>query len=248
MSGYEAITRAELVGRLQEFYEGVPFWTTTEAQDALNEGLRFWNALTGRWKTRVVIETSPVLTTTYALPTTLTYRARVTFNGQPMSPSSREDLLSGRPRWYLETTASGGDVPTVPTLWAPRSLRTIDIWPMDAVGHNSLTLDGVEDTPTLESDTDYVDLAEADISNLLGYCLHAVSLKKGGPWFAATMSYFLQFLEAAGEENDLILTSQLYRRVMGLDNRWKASASAQSSVQAIAAAIAQQISGAGAPR
>ena len=242
MAGYAAITRADLTTRLQEFYEGVPFWTPTEAHDALNEGLRFWNALTGRWKTRSVIPTTPGPTLTYFLPAPLLYRARVTFNGIPLSPSSREDLMNGRPRWYLETTADGHGVPSIPTQFAPRSLTTIDLWPMDAVGGNSLLIDGVANTPTLDTDTDFVDLAEADVSNLLGYCLHAVSLKKGGPWFQSTMSYFKAFLAAAGEENDLITTSQIYRRVMGLDNRWKVSSLPGSSVSQLARQIAQQLS------
>ena len=245
MPGYQAITLAQLRTRLQEMYEGVPFWTTTEATDALNEGLRFWNALTGRWKTRIVIPTTPGPTLTYLLPAPLLYRARVTFNGIPMSPSSREDLLNGRPHWYLETTASGQGVPTVPTLFSPRSLTTIDIWPMDAVGGNSLMVDGVAETPVLVADTDFVDLAEADVSNLLGYALHCVSLKKGGPWFQSTMGYFLAFLKAAGEENDLITTSQMYRRVMGLDNRWKVSALPGSSVSQLAAQIAKQLQAGG---
>jgi len=218
VSGYTAITLAELQARLQTLYESVPFWTPTEATNALNEGLRVWNQLTGRWHTRVPLQTTAG-TLTYTVTGALLYRTRITFNLLPMSPASREDLNQGRPNWRQETTLSGGDVPTRPMLWAPRSLRTVDIWPADAVGHGGLMVDGIAATPVLVNPGDTVDLAEADVSALLGYALHVVSLKKGGAWFQTTFAYFKAFLQAAGEENSLITTSQMYRRVLGLDKR-----------------------------
>ncbi len=215
---YQAIDLATLRLRLQTSYESVPFWTATEADRAINEALWFWNLLTGRWHQTIVLPTT-ANTVDYALPSTLLYRTRVLFNNRPLSPSSREELNNGRIHWRTETTASGGDVPTRPTLWAPISLGWIYVWPADAVGHNALTVEGVAATPVLTLDTDKVDLAEADLSVLLGYALHAISLKKGGPWFAATLPKFKAFLAAAAEENSLITTSQVYRKVMGLDRR-----------------------------
>lgn len=243
MAGYTAITLLALQGRLQTLYESVPFWTPTEATDALNEGLRVWNQLTGRWKARIVVPTTPGAVT-YTLGGSLLYRTRITWNLLPLSPASREDLNQGRPNWRQETTASGGEVPTRPLLWAPRSLRTIDLWPADALGHNSLLVDGVAATPVLVLPTDTVDLAEADVSTLLGYALHVVSLKKGGVWFQTTFAYFKAFLQAAGEENALITTSQLYRRVLGLDSRdLKPTRSAPSSVAEGLEALASQAKG-----
>ncbi len=105
------------------------------------------------------------------------------------------------------------------TLWAPVSLTLIYIWPADGVGHNALTADGVSATPQLVNNADFVDLAEADVSVLLGCALHLVSFKKGSLWFQATLPYFVAFLRAAAEENALISTSQAYRRFMGLIHR-----------------------------
>jgi hypothetical protein len=146
----------------------------------------------------------------------MVYRMRLAFNGYPLSPTSMDDLNNGRANWRRETTASGGGVPTRPTLWAPVSLTLLYIWPADAAGNNALVIDGVSDTPTLVNGGDFVDLSEADVNLQLGYALHAASLKKGGPWFAATQHLFRAFLQAAGEENDLITTSQAYRRALGL--------------------------------
>jgi len=215
---YQSITLAQLLVRLGDKVENQPYWTSDEGTRAINEGLRTYGLLTGRWHQRLVIPTT-AMNIDYGFDASLLYRTRVAFNGFTMDPSSREDLNNGRPHWRTESTASGGSTPTRPTLWAPVSLQLIYIWPQDAVGGNALTLDGVSATPVLVNAGDYVDLGEEDISILLGYALHALSLKKGGPWFAATQPLFVQFLQAAAAENSLISTSQAYRRFMGLDHR-----------------------------
>lgn len=215
---YQLITRAQLRTDLQEKYESVPYWTTAEANAAINEALRMWNFLVGRWQNRVVLTTAPG-DYDYALPQTLLYRARVLFNGQPLTPSTYTDLSAGRPGWRTETTASGGDVPTRPTVWIPVSLRWIQIWPADATGHNGLTIDGVATTPILTADGDFVNLPTADLGPVLDYCLHTLSFKKGGAYFAATMPKLQAFLQAAAVENQLLTTSKTYRRWAGLDRR-----------------------------
>lgn len=215
---YTQISRAQLRTRLQELYEGVPWWSTAEANDGINEALREWSALTGRWRARVILSTTPG-DIEYALPDNLLYRMRVEFNRLPMSPCSRPDLDNGRPNWRLETTTSGGSTPTRPMLWCPLSLRTIYIWPADAAGGNSLTFDGVSETPVLTNDADFVDLSEADVSLLLGYTLHVLAFNVGGDRWKATFPYWRAFLAAAAEENAFLLTSQFYKKVMGLDDR-----------------------------
>lgn len=236
---FEQLTRAELRTRLQGRYEAVPFWTTDEANDAINESLWAWNLLTGRWKRRVVLPTTP-MQYELALPSDLTFRMRVLWNGLPLSPTSRDELNYGRPGWRQETTASGGSTPTRPTLWAPVSLSLIYIWPIDAVGHNSWLVDGVSDTPILITDDQYVDLGESDVNLLLGYALHTVCLKQGGDSWAATRDLFTAFLAAAGAENSLITTSQAYRQFLGLDRRdLKPNKGAPSSVAGLVSAVSR---------
>lgn len=215
---YQSLTRATLRARLQEYWEGTPFWDTTEANNAINEALRFWNMLTGRWHGREVRQTDPNVHD-YAITNTILYRTRLLYNGLPMSPTSYQSLMSARPSWLIETTASGGDVPTRPKVWCPISLRLILIWPADAAAHNALTIDGVATTPQLTADGQFVDLAEADVSVLLPYALHVASFKKGGQWFAQTAPAYSKFLRAAAEENQLLTTSQTFRRWAGLYKR-----------------------------
>lgn len=216
--GYTALTLADLRVRLQQYTEAVPFWTTPEANRAINEALRTWNVLTGRWHGRITLDTTPT-NPDYALPTAILYRARVLWNGLPLTGTSYQALQSAHPRWLTDTTASGGEVPTRPRVWCPISLRTILIWPADAVAHNSLTVEGVATTPVLTNDADFVDLAEADVSILLPFALHVLTFKKGGQWFAATAPAFAKFLRAAAEENQLLTTSAAYRRWAGLTRR-----------------------------
>lgn len=215
---YDQVTLAELRTRLEARYEATPFWTAPEATLAINETLRTWNLLTGRWVRRVTIPTTPN-SYDYALPSSLTYRSRLLFDERPLSPTSREGLNNGRVNWRQETTATGGDVPARPLLWAPVSLTYIYLWPADAAGHHSLTIDGISRTPILVADGDYVDLGQDDFSWLLGCALHLLAFKKGGAFFASTLPAWQAFLRAAGQENALIVTSVAYRRYLGLDRR-----------------------------
>lgn len=211
---YEQLTLADMRTRLLARWEGVPYWDAPEATLYINEALQFWGMLTGRWKRRVVVPTTAA-TYEVPLPAPMVYRMRLAFNGYPLSPTSLTDLDNGQPNWRAEATNNVG-VPSRPTLWAPVSLTLIYIWPQDAIGGNALVVDGVSATPTLVDDADFVDLSEADVTLLLGYALHAASLKKGGAWFQATLPLFRDFLTAAGVENDLITTSQAYRKFLGL--------------------------------
>lgn len=212
---YARVTLVSLRERLKDLWEGQPFWSDEEAVDVLNEALQVWNLLTGIWKVRALLPTV-ANASLYTLPATLTFGMRVEWNSRPLSPSSREDLNLGRYRWREETTASGGDVPTRPLLWVPIDLTQVRIWPADAVAANSLTFDGVAETPILVLDSDYLDLGEETLTYLLGYALHAAAFKKGGPFFQATQPHFQRFLRGAVEENGQLKASQIFRRYAGL--------------------------------
>ena len=211
-------TWADVRERLRDRVEQKPFWNADEDRDAFNEALLLYNLCTGIWKRRLTLPTV-ANQYDYMLPASMLYRMRLTFNNLPMTPDSRPALNNLRPNWRAETTASGGDVPTRPMIWVPISLQLIYIWPADAVGGGTLTLDGVSETPVLVEDGDVVDTTEDVFSILLNFALHVLTFKKGGPAFAATLPYFQDFLKDAADTNDVIKTSQVYRRVMGVDRR-----------------------------
>jgi hypothetical protein len=217
---YQTLTLADLVAGLDQRTDGVVFWTPEEAQIAINEALRDWNLLTGRWRRRLTLSTGAG-TVTYALGATMTYGMRVAMAaGTPLIPTSVLELDLGRPTWRAETTASGGDVPTVPTLWAPQSLQTIVIWPATVgVGVNNLLVDGVSNTPVLIEDADLVDAGEEIVDVLTDYAVHILAFKEAGPRWRATLPFFQLFLQAAAEENGLLKANQAYRKYAGLDRR-----------------------------
>jgi hypothetical protein len=217
---YAAITLGALKVGMTERWDSAVFWTDEEARLAINEALRDWNLLVGRWHRRLTLSTGAG-TVEYALGATLIYGARVSMAaGAPLTAASILELDLGRPTWRSETTASGGGVPTVPTLWAPVSLQRIAIWPATAaIGVNNLLIDGVANTPVLVEDGDLVDLGEELHDPLLDYALHVASFKEGGARWAATLPYFTEFLKMAAQENSLLKVSKAYRRFAGLDRR-----------------------------
>lgn len=216
---YTVISLAQLKVGMTEGWDSAVFWTDDEARLAINEALRFWNLLVGRWHARRTLSTVAAQVE-YALGATLIYGARVTVSGVPLTVTSTLELDLGRPTWRGETTTSGGDVPTVPTLWAPISLQQIAIWPATAgVIVNGLIVDGVAATPVLVEDADTVDMGEELHDPLLGFALHVAAFKEGGPRWRATLPLFTALLKAAAEENSLLKTNRAYRRAAGLDRR-----------------------------
>lgn len=216
---YVSRTLADLRVTLNHRVDNARFWTDEEARRALNETLRDWNLLTGKWRRRATYSTTAG-THEYRLGASLTYGMAVKYQGTPLLPGAIWDLDVGRPTWRGETTASGGAVPTIPTVWVPISLQQIAIWPADAATTvGALTVDGVAATPVLVEDADFVDLGEEQHDLILDYALHLLSFKLGGPQWEATHPLFLAFLQAAAEENGRLKANQKFRRAAGLDRR-----------------------------
>lgn len=216
---YSSITRAQLRGLLDNQLDNLSqtFWRVTEKNLLIQDGLRFFNLLTGYWKARVVMNTT-ASTVWYALPGTITSGMRVSWRDFPLAgPTSWHDLDFGRPQWESETTASGGDVPTRPSLWSVAGVNMIAIWPADAVGGNSLIADGVAVTPILQNDGDLVDIGQDELNSLLNYLQHIASFKEGGKEFSATQDEFKSFLKSCGQRSAILRASNIYRKYMGLD-------------------------------
>lgn len=217
---HQTVTLADLKVGMTQRWDGTPFWTPEEARRAINEALRDWNFLVGRWHTRVALNLV-ANQVTYVLTTALVFGARVKVVGVgPLHVTSTFELDHARSQWRLETTASGGDVPTVPVHWAPQGLLAISLWPASATSAtNGLLIDGVATTPVLVDEGQFVDLGEELHDPLLDYALHVAAFKEGGPRWAATREFFTTFLTLAAEENKLLKASRAYRTFAGLDRR-----------------------------
>lgn len=215
---YTVVTLADLKIGMTERWDGAVFWTDEEARLAINEALRDWNLLVGRWTTTLVFSTVAGIVE-YPLGAAILYGTRVKVGAQPLIPTSIPELDLGRPSWRGETIVDGGDVPAAPTLWAPQSLQQIVIWPATLGGTADLQVIGVAATPVLIEDADTVDLGEELHDPLLDYALHVAAFKEGGARWAATLPYFTTFLQMAADENALLKASKAYRRYAGLDRR-----------------------------
>src|SRR5665213_2856095 len=174
---YTAVTLAQLQAQLSARTENLPFWSAGEATAALNEGLRIWNAATGRWVTkfyRPTVPNDPFV----ALDSTIAQSVRVLWNGIPLEKCSEADLDYGIPNWRNATTRTAGH-PSRPVYWAPFSLTLIALYPADAAV-NALEIAGVHQTPLLVNPSDFIDLGQEEHDVLLGYALHVLAFKKGG--------------------------------------------------------------------
>ena len=216
MAVYSQYTLTQILEQLSFKYEESPFWSTAEAADAINEALLMWNLMTGFWKETITITTTAT-NWDYALPASLVFGMRVEYEGIPLAQASIGDMDYGHPGWQEQMTTTGGNVPTTPQNWLPLSIDMIAIWPADAVGGHTLTVDGVAATPQLTAGGDYIDIGAEELGAILGYALHCLTLKEGGVRFEATMPYFQAFLQAAAEENDQLTQSAQFRAFLGMD-------------------------------
>lgn len=215
---FTTVSLADIKVSLKRKYEGVRFYTDEEVRLAFNEALREWNLWTGRWRRTILL---PITGNTweYNLGATITYAAAVRHLDVPLNNCSTADLELGHPSWRLETIASGGDVPTRPTYWAPLSLQQIIIWPALAVDGGNISVEGVSNTPVLTEEADTVDIGEETIDVLVDYSLHVMSFKQSGPMWVATLPYWKALLQAAAKENGRLKANQKFRRAAGLNRR-----------------------------
>lgn len=217
---YSRVTLTTLQARLAERYEAVPFWTADEATRAINEALRVWNAITGFWKAQVTatgIKYDPFV----ALAGSMVWQCRVAYGTTPLvGPVSLRELNLMYPQWRSERTDSGGDVPTAPEIWCKVSMTQFVVWP--ALGEteaDAFTIDGVRSTPVLAAGGDFIDIGDEEHNVLLGYALHALSLKLGGKILHDTRAQYMAFLAAGAQRNDMLAASNWYRQTMGLDHQ-----------------------------
>lgn len=216
---HAAVNLATLRQDLQDRWESQAFWVDIEARLFLNQALRWWNLLTGRWKRRVIVNTVASVPWV-SLPSTLVYPVTIRFQDNPaLRRSSISDLSMAKVGWEGHTTTDGGDIPTTPRLWAPAGLDLFAIWPADAVGGLPLLVDSVRQTPVLVNDVDFVDLTEAEHHVLLGEALFIGAFKLGGDRLAATVAFHKAFLAAAADQNDRIRASTYFRKAAGLDTQ-----------------------------
>lgn len=211
---YTQVTLSELRTQLRNKWDNSPFWTTDEADYAINEALHTYNLYTGVWRQRVNVTTvaGQVL---YTVPAQTWAIVRVEYNGKSIAMTNVADLDNGRPTWQSETTGDAG-VPTTVQLWAPVGVQRFVIWPADATGNNSLLCDCLRDTPTLRNDFQTVDLDDSELDALLGEALYIASFKDPSS-APRTQGWHQEFLRTVMAHNGRLNASDLFRQAAGLD-------------------------------
>jgi len=208
MAARQQYTLAQMQAKVYDRLQQSPFWTTAEVTKFINEALRTWSVLTGYWRKRITLTTLPTLPY-YSLASFISFGMRVEFNSVPLSQSSVTNWDKGYPEWEGN--------PGTPQEWAPIGLSLIAIRPADAVGNNSLVLDGVANAPILVNANDKIDIGSEEFTALLGYCQYLAAFKEGGQEFESAATLYQAFIKAAAVKNEKLLASAIFRRAMGLD-------------------------------
>lgn len=231
---YTRITRAELRLRLQERWDSSPWWTLDDANQALDDALLYWNALTGYWRRRQTL-TIPANDPFGVIADTMVQNTSVSINGVPLTKGSLAGLSLSRPNWRRESVATAG-CPSVPVIWAPVSLSVFVIWPATAVDVTA-SVDGVRSTPRLTSDADFLDADDSVVSTFVGYALHLAALKAPAGVLERTAGYKDDFLLEAADRNQALRRTDWYKRIQ--------SSSRQHLLQPVKRAAPDQTGGPG---
>jgi predicted nucleic acid-binding protein len=136
----------------------------------------------------------------------------VSINNQALVPGSIFGLSCSRPNWLKERTNTGGAIPSSSTVWAAVSLNTIVVWPTHTVDQ-TVTIDGIRQTPQLADDADFLDLDDTLQNVLVGHALHLATLKAPAALLQETVPYKEAFLRAAVERNAVLRAANWYRRL-----------------------------------
>ena len=212
------VTWAALRTQLQERLDSSQHWVDAELLIKFNDTLKFWNLLTGQWRTTVTASYNHPSSDAYIfLPGTMIWPMRMELaDGTPVEKVSFASLHLAIPGWPAHTTADGGAVPTTVKFWAPRSLQLATLYPRPVVT-TPVTVDGIMDTPVLAADGDFLDLDEGLHEDLLDLAAHWAQFKDGGPKFYQSVPALQKIVLRAGDINEEIRATDVYRKAQGQD-------------------------------
>lgn len=182
------------------------FWTTQEKNDAINEALRIWQALTMEFTDSFVLNAQEE---EYVdVPRQVVMTQRLLFNGTPVPMISLWELDGAFSTWQSETGAT-------PLYWAPVGLNKIALYPTPNDG-GFLRFEGVAETPKVLGDGDFIPLGEEELERIVDYAHHYCTFKEGSTELESSQMSFVRMIEAAGLRNSRLKASAFYKFFMGL--------------------------------
>lgn len=211
MAHYQRVTRAQLNTRLQDrLGDGGVFWISAERDSLMNEALAVWQAMTGSW-----IEEFDIPTTAgehyYDVPRQIMSLQRVAFNGvTELALISLHELDYGFPGWT-------GTTQDPPQFWAPIGLNKFVVYPAPESGF--LHCEGIREASLLNSDADFIDVGDEELTRLILYAHHTGTFKEGSGEMEATQRAVPDLVQAAGNMNARLKATNLYRRALGLSRQ-----------------------------
>lgn len=208
MAAYNTISLTQFIANVRTNLGPSAFWTDSEITQFINSALRTWNALTGFWSGQAsvpLIANHPY----YVLPTTMVFGARVELDGAPLQQGTVFGWDQQDPNWMSRRGA--------PQEWAPVGLAIIAVNPIPPSGGSVLTVYGTSVTPVLGSPGDFINIGQEDFNALSNYVTHTLEVKSGGSEFQSSMDDYKQFLAAAAVRNEKIRATNMYKRVMGVE-------------------------------
>lgn len=165
------------------------FYPQAEVDRAINEQVRVANLFVG------FIQDSVTITTEagkffYAIQAPMVIPLAVSLNGKRLNRSSLPVLVATKRNWLNDTTANTGPVMS----WIPLGIRRLAIYPADAAGGRTLTVDGVVDPTPLVNGTDVIEAQDEVLDGIQQMTAHVLQLKEGGKVFADSTTAYQNFL------------------------------------------------------
>ena len=205
MPAYTRVTLLDIKERLTEKVgNNSVFWTEDEKKDAINEALCIWQLVTGDFIKPFSI---PVVSGTvfYDTPKQICSTNRILWNGTPLTDISVWELdLS-----FLDWQTSAG----TPQYWAPVGIDKFALYPQPTTG--SIRLEGYAESVRLMADGDFLQLGDEELTRLLDYAHHYLTLKEDVSELQATQGGLQRFFVAAALRNARLASSSFYRRLLG---------------------------------
>lgn len=205
---YTISTLSVLIGRVREQLISA-FWSDAELTLYIQDGLRIWNTLTLYYRNRVGLTfaaTEPFYDLGYLVEDfMLAYR--IEGGNYTIEPVSIESLGAYVPRYQNSIAAA--------LQWIPMGLNLIALYPQTSAPL-AASLDYVRLAPIPSNLMDYVQLGEEDISALIDFVVFLAHLKEGGSEVETATPRLQNFLKQAAKYNSRLLTSSVYRRMIGM--------------------------------
>lgn len=205
MPGYARVTLTDLKNRLSEKVgNNTTFWTDGEKKDAINEALSIWQLVTGEFNKTFTLSVVSG-TVYYDIPKQIASALRVSYSGTPLTLISLSELDYGFVGWQGTTGT--------PTYWTPVGLNKFAVYPQPTSG--TLRIEGYAEAVRLNADGDFLQVGDEELTRLLDYAHHYLTIKEGTSELEASTPAVQRFFTAGALRNARITATTFFRRIMG---------------------------------